>query len=117
VKKIRKQKTTVAITIHLFSGNSISLDATNSYLNEAIADQRLPIKAHFNILTWSDTRDRAKDVKNMVTAALAKWMPVPGRKLASAAQIFWAGMPGNEADLPMHDTLITFAEQATCFLT
>ncbi len=33
-----------------------------------------------------------------------------------APQIFWAGMPGNEADFPINDTFDTFAEQATCFL-
>jgi conjugation system TraG family ATPase len=33
-----------------------------------------------------------------------------------APQIFWAGIPGNEADFPMNDTFDTFAEQATCFL-
>ncbi|HEX4373090.1 MAG TPA: TraG family conjugative transposon ATPase, partial [Puia sp.] len=30
--------------------------------------------------------------------------------------IFWAGVPGNEADFPMNDTFDTFAEQASCFL-
>src|SRR5579875_1211607 len=33
-----------------------------------------------------------------------------------APQIFWAGIPGNEADFPINDTFDTFAEQATCFL-
>jgi conjugation system TraG family ATPase len=33
-----------------------------------------------------------------------------------APQIFWAGLPGNEADFPMNDTFDTFAEQASCFL-
>jgi conjugation system TraG family ATPase len=33
-----------------------------------------------------------------------------------AAQIFWAGIPGNNADFPMNDSFDTFVEQATCFL-
>jgi conjugation system TraG family ATPase len=33
-----------------------------------------------------------------------------------APQIFWAGLPGNEADFPMNDTFDTFIDQATCFL-
>jgi conjugation system TraG family ATPase len=32
-----------------------------------------------------------------------------------APQVWYAGMPGNEADFPMNDTFDTFAEQATCF--
>jgi conjugation system TraG family ATPase len=38
------------------------------------------------------------------------------QETASAAQVYWAGMPGNEADLPAEETFDTFAEQATCFL-
>ena len=33
-----------------------------------------------------------------------------------APQVWWAGLPGNEADFPMNDTFDTFVEQATCFL-
>ncbi len=33
-----------------------------------------------------------------------------------APQIWWAGIPGNEADFPINDTFDTFAEQACCFL-
>jgi conjugation system TraG family ATPase len=34
--------------------NAISKDATNDFLNEIIGDQRLPVKAHFNVLAWTD---------------------------------------------------------------
>ena len=40
----------------------------------------------------------------------------PKQETAGAPQIFWAGIPGNEADFPMNDTFDTFAEQAVCFL-
>lgn len=96
--------------------NAISQDATNSFLNEAIAQQRMPVKAHFNILTWTDDKEKVKEVKNTVSAALAQMDARTRQETASAAQIFWAGMPGNEADLPAEDTFDTFAEQATCFL-
>jgi len=35
--------------------NAIARDATNDFLNEAIAQQRLPVKAHFNLLCWKPT--------------------------------------------------------------
>jgi len=95
--------------------NSISRNATNNFLNEAIAQQRMPIKAHFNIQTWTDDKQKVKDVKNMVSAALAQMDARTRQETASAAQLFWAGMPGNEADLPAEETFDTFAEQATCF--
>ena len=96
--------------------NSISRDAVNTFLNEAISQGRMPIKAHFNILTWTDDKERAKEVKNLVSAALAQMDARTRQETASAAQVYWAGMPGNEADLPAEETFDTFAEQATCFL-
>ena len=96
--------------------NAISRDSTNEFLNEAISQQRLPVKAHFNVLVWTDNKERSKDLKNLVSSALAQMDAVPKQELDGAPQIFWAGIPGNEADFPMNDTFDTFAEQACCFL-
>lgn len=96
--------------------NMIARDATNDFLNEAISQQRLPVKAHFNVLVWTDNKDELKDLKNMVSSALAQMDAVAKQETIGAPQIFWAGIPGNAADFPMNDTFDTFAEQATCFL-
>ncbi|MBL7710484.1 MAG: TraG family conjugative transposon ATPase [Chitinophagaceae bacterium] len=96
--------------------NTIARDATNDFLNEAIAEQRHPVKAHFNILAWTDDKEERKEVRNRVSSALAQLDTVPKQELAGAPQIFWAGIPGNEADFPMNDSFDTFAEQACCFL-
>ena len=96
--------------------NAIAKDATNDFLNEAIGDQRLPVKAHFNILSWTSEKDSVKDIKNLVSSALSQLDAVPKQELAGSPQIYWAGIPGNEADFPMNDTFDTFAEQASCFL-
>ena len=95
--------------------NTIAKDATNDFLNEAIGDQRLPVKAHFNVLSWTDDKESVKDIKNLVSSALAQLDAVPKQELAGSPQIYWAGIPGNEADFPMNDTFDTFAEQAICF--
>lgn len=96
--------------------NAISRDATNDFLNEAISSQRLPVKAHYNILLWTDNKPELKELKTQVSAALAQMDAVARQETDGAPQIFWAGLPGNEADFPMNDTFDTFAEQATCFL-
>ncbi|MCD0474061.1 TraG family conjugative transposon ATPase [Flavobacterium sp. EDS] len=96
--------------------NLIARDATNDFLNEAIGQQRLPVKAHFNVLVWTDNKEELKDVKNKVSSALAQMDATAKQETVGAAQIFWAGIPGNEADFPMNDTFDTFTEQATCFL-
>ncbi len=95
--------------------NSISRDATNDFLNEAIGDQRQPIKAHYNLLVWTEDPGKLKDLKNMVSSALAQMDAVAKIETFGAPQIYWAGIPGNEADFPMNDCFDTFTEQATCF--
>ncbi len=96
--------------------NAISRDATNDFLNEAISSQRLPVKAHFNVMLWTGEEAELKELKTRVASALAQMDSVARQETDGAPQIFWAGLPGNEADFPMNDTFDTFAEQATCFL-
>ncbi|HEY4325708.1 MAG TPA: TraG family conjugative transposon ATPase [Mucilaginibacter sp.] len=95
--------------------NAISRDAVNDFLNEAIGQQRLPIKAHFNVLAWSDNADKVKDLKNLVSSAMAQMDATAKQETGGAPQIWFAGLPGNEADFPMNDTFDTFIEQAACF--
>ena len=96
--------------------NLIARDATNDFLNEAISQQRMPVKAHFNVLVWTEEKEELKILKNLVSSALAQMDAVAKQETIGAPQIFWAGIPGNAADFPMNDTFDTFAEQATCFL-
>lgn len=95
--------------------NAISRDAVNDFLNEAISQQRLPVKAHFNVLAWSSDEAKIRDLKNQVGSALAQMDATAKQETDGAAQIWFAGMPGNEADFPMNDTFDTFVEQAACF--
>ncbi|WP_144214098.1 TraG family conjugative transposon ATPase [Flavobacterium anhuiense] len=96
--------------------NMIARDSVNDFLNEAIAQQRLPVKAHFNVLAWTEEKEELKDIKNKVSSALAQMDAAAKQETVGAAQIYWAGMPGNAADFPMNDTFDTFSEQAVCFL-
>lgn len=95
--------------------NAISREATNAFLNEAISQQRQPVKAHFNIMVWSDNRDGLKELRNKTSAALAQMDASPRQELKGAPQLYWAALPGNAADLPQNECVDTFAEQATCF--
>jgi conjugation system TraG family ATPase len=95
--------------------NALSRDAVNEFLNEAARDQKLPVKAHFNILVWTDSQEEVKNLRNLVSSALAQMDIVPKQELDGAPQIHWAGIPGNEADFPMNDSFDLFAEQACCF--
>lgn len=96
--------------------NAISRDATQDFLNEAIREQRAPVKAHFNVLAWTDEPEQLKELKTKVSSAMAQLDATPKLETDGAPQIWWAGIPGNEADFPMNDTFDTFVEQAACLL-
>lgn len=97
--------------------NAIGQDATSDFLNEAIAEQRLPVKAHFNVMVWTSDKEELKDLKNITSSALAAIDATAKLETTGAPQVFWAGIPGNAADFPMNDTFDTFTEQACCFLS
>jgi conjugation system TraG family ATPase len=94
--------------------NAISEESTNAFLNEALAEQRQPVRAHFNVLAWSEKKEELPNLRNMICSAIARIEASPKLETSGCAQIWWAGIPGNEAEFPMNDTFLTFAEQAAC---
>lgn len=95
--------------------NATSRDAANAFLQEMVGHGRLAIQAHFNIITWNDNPEKAREIKNMVTAAMSNLDARPKIETAAAATIFWAGIPGNAAELPNTSRFTSLVEQATCF--
>ncbi len=95
--------------------NAIAKEATDAFLNEAIGEQRLPVKAHFNLLAWTTEKEEVKEIRNLCSSALTQMDATPKLETEGAAQIFWAGIPGNAGDFPMNDTFDTFSPQACCF--
>ncbi|MEC5143093.1 TraG family conjugative transposon ATPase [Chitinophaga sp. 212800010-3] len=96
--------------------NTYSMEATNAFLNEAVSEQRQPVKAHFNLIVWTEDREQLGELRNQVSAAIAQMDGTPRQEVHGAPQVFWACLPGNAADCPVNDTFDTFAEQAICFL-
>lgn len=92
--------------------NSIALDGVNDFLNEAIGEGRVPVKAHVNVITIGD----GSTVVNDLAAAMAAMDAMAKQETYVAGQLFWAGMPGNAGGLPLPETFDTFLEQAVCFL-
>ncbi len=96
--------------------NAIARDATSDFLNEAISEGRLPIKAHFNLQVWTSNAEELKDLRNAAASSITQIDGQPRQEIKGAPQLFWAGLPGNEADLPVNECFDSFAEQAACFL-
>lgn len=112
LKKLEAKKLRLQSLSAYSRENAIGRDATQEFLNEAVSQQRLPVKAHFNILAWGEP----KEIRNKVSSALAQMDANPRQETDGAPQLWWAGLPGNEGNFPMNDTFDTFAEQAACFL-
>ncbi|GAA0537123.1 TraG family conjugative transposon ATPase [Chitinophaga japonensis] len=117
IQKMEKKRLRLQSLSAYSRENLIARDATNEYLNEAISEQRLPVKAHFNIMLWSDDEKEIKELKNKASAAISQMDAAAKEETVGAPQIFWAGMPGNAADFPLNDSFDTFLEQACCFLS
>lgn len=116
IQKLEKKRLRLQSLSAYSRENAISRDATNDFLNETISQQRLPVKAHFNLLTWSENKEDLKGIRNKVTTAMARIDAVAKLEVTGAPQLFWAGIPGNAADLPHNECFDTFAEQASCFI-
>src|SRR5690606_18726926 len=48
--------------------NHITKQAVNDFLNEAVSQQRLPVKAHFNVIAWTDNPSSYQELKSQVSS-------------------------------------------------
>lgn len=87
------------------------------YLNEAHSYGLTSVRAHFNVMVWSDDAEELKHIKNDVGSQLASMECVPRHNTIDCPTLYWAAMPGNAADFPAEESFHTFIEQAVCLFT
>lgn len=97
--------------------NAINREWIDRYLNEAHSFGLTSVRAHFNVMAWSDDREELRRIKNDVGGQLATMGCMPRHNTIDCPTLFWAGMPGNEADFPAEESFYTFIEPAACFFT
>jgi conjugation system TraG family ATPase len=97
--------------------NQINKEWIERYLNEAHSLGLCSMRAHFNIMAWSDDPSELKQLKNDCGSALAIMECKPRHNTADTATLYWAGMPGNAGDFPSEESFYTFMEPALCFFT
>lgn len=97
--------------------NQINKEWIERYLNEAHSNGLASIRAHFNVMAWSEEPDKLKQIKNDTGSALALMECKPRHNTTDAATLFWAGIPGNAGDFPSEESFYTFIEPALCFFT
>ena len=97
--------------------NQINKEWIERYLNEAHSFGLSSIRAHFNVMAWSDDPNELKQLKNDTGSALALMECKPRHNTTDVATLYWAGIPGNAADFPSEESFYTFIEPALCFFT
>ncbi|PWN64161.1 TraG family conjugative transposon ATPase [Chryseobacterium viscerum] len=97
--------------------NQINKEWIEQYLNEAHSFGLSSIRAHFNVMAWSDDPVELKQLKNDTGSALALMECKPRHNTTDVATLFWAGIPGNAGDFPSEESFYTFIEPALCFFT
>jgi len=97
--------------------NQINREWIERYLNEAHSYGLSSIRAHFNVMAWSDEAAELKQVKNDTGSALALMECKPRHNTTDTATLYWAGMPGNAGDFPSEESFYTFIEPALCFFS
>ncbi|QPQ52071.1 TraG family conjugative transposon ATPase [Chryseobacterium indologenes] len=97
--------------------NQINREWIEKYLNEAHSFGLSSIRAHFNVIAWSDDPAELKRIKNDTGSALALMECKPRHNTVDVATLFWAAMPGNAGDFPSEESFYTFIEPALCFFT
>ena len=98
-------------------GNQINKEWVDKYLNEAHSFGLTSVRAHFNVMAWSDDAEQLKNIRNDVGSQLALMECKPRHNTVDAATLYWAAMPGNAGDFPAEESFYTFIEPALCFFT
>ena len=97
--------------------NQINKEWLDEYLNEAHSNGLQSVRCHCNIIAWAENWDELRRVKNDVGSVLALMECTPHYNTTDLPALYWAGIPGNEADFPAEETFYTFTGQALCFFT
>ena len=97
--------------------NAINKEWIDLYLNEAHSKGLTSVRCHCNIMAWSDNDEDLRRIKNDVGSQLATMGCMPRHNTIDCPTLFWAAMPGNEADFPAEESFYTFIEPAVCFFT
>lgn len=94
--------------------NQINREWIEEYLNEAHSLGLTSVRAHCNVFAWSDEESTMRRIKNDVGSQLALMECKPRHNTVDTPTLFWAAIPGNEADFPAEESFYTFIEQALC---
>ena len=94
--------------------NAINREWIEMYLNEAHSQGLRSVRCHCNVMAWAESEAELKRIRNDVGSQLALMGCTPHHDTVDMPVLFWAAIPGNEADFPAEESFYTFLDQALC---
>ena len=94
--------------------NAINREWIEMYLNEAHSQGLRSVRCHCNVMAWAENEAELKRIRNDVGSQLALMGCTPHHDTVDVPVLFWAAIPGNEADFPAEESFYTFLDQALC---
>ena len=94
--------------------NAINREWIEMYLNEAHSQGLRSVRCHCNVMAWAESEAELKRIRNDVGSQLALTGCTPHHNTVDVPVLFWAAIPGNEADFPAEESFYTFLDQALC---
>ena len=95
-------------------GNALNKEWIDLYLNEAHSQGLRSVRCHCNVVVWAESEAELKRLRNDVGSQLATMGCTPHHNTVDVPVLFWAAIPGNEADFPAEESFLTFLEQGIC---
>ena len=94
--------------------NAINREWIDLYLNEAHSQGLRSVRCHCNVMTWAESEAELKRIRNDIGSQLALMGCTPHHNTVDVPVLFWAAIPGNEADFPAEESFYTFLDLALC---
>lgn len=95
--------------------NNLCVADIDLLLNDVAKDNRLLVRAHFNILVCA-ANDQLQQACNFVESELFQLGITPGKNTYNQLELFRTCIPGNGVELKHYDWFLTTCDAALCFL-
>ncbi len=114
IKKFEKKRDNMNSLSGTSRENAINKEFYDRYLNEAISDEKLIVRAHANVLAWTENPHEEKALREAVGSAINSLNCSARQNTVDIGALYWAGIPGNAGDFPGEESFYTFEDAATC---
>ncbi|WP_057936229.1 TraG family conjugative transposon ATPase [Algoriphagus resistens] len=94
--------------------NELAADSIQEYLEDGIKEAKVPVRMHAHLLCWEDSNQALTTSLQQAASALSNLELIPKIETIGAPQLYWAGIPGNAAALPLNETCSLFLDAALC---